>query len=157
MGGMFYGASAFNQCLAPWETLLSDREVFMNSMFERSGCESTSLDDGIWCNSDCNCFNDGSFRLNGKMNRDCNWVRKKQGKRCSKKDKATQKLVKDICPLACNMRCLCKNSKKSFKSDGDVMKCKDVKKKKQCKQDATSKAFQGSIVADLCPKKCGVC
>eukprot|EP00537_Pseudo-nitzschia_pungens_P018613 CAMPEP_0172399710 /NCGR_PEP_ID=MMETSP1061-20121228/42446_1 /TAXON_ID=37318 /ORGANISM="Pseudo-nitzschia pungens, Strain cf. pungens" /LENGTH=490 /DNA_ID=CAMNT_0013132695 /DNA_START=105 /DNA_END=1577 /DNA_ORIENTATION=- len=165
MYDMFSFASAFNQCLMSWEALTLDREVKIDGLFASSGCEYSTLSisqQGIWCNRDCSdpvCNNDDFFRLNGKNNRDCNWAAKKPGKRCRKKDKTSNYRVKAFCPLACDLRCSCNNSKKSFKLDGDgkVLKCKKVKKKEQCNQGATSKKLWGTTVADFCPRKCDSC
>jgi len=53
LGMTFYNARAFNKCLASWEGLTENEGVVMDFLFEDSGCESTSISDGIWCNSNC--------------------------------------------------------------------------------------------------------
>eukprot|EP00537_Pseudo-nitzschia_pungens_P007415 CAMPEP_0172377724 /NCGR_PEP_ID=MMETSP1060-20121228/69060_1 /TAXON_ID=37318 /ORGANISM="Pseudo-nitzschia pungens, Strain cf. cingulata" /LENGTH=245 /DNA_ID=CAMNT_0013105433 /DNA_START=918 /DNA_END=1655 /DNA_ORIENTATION=+ len=103
------------------------------------------------------CTNDGSFRLNGKKNQHRNWAAKKPGKHCHRKDKVTKKKVKDFCLMACDLRCVCINDKKSFYSNGKIHKCRDIKTKKLCDREASRRKGKdkGEIVADFCRKKCG--
>jgi len=97
------------------------------------------------------------FALNGIVKKNCNWASKKPDKNCNLKDKESKIKVKEFCPSSCDLSCLCKDSKKPFKTGGSSTKCKQLESTELCTQEATSKAFEGSTVADFCPKKCDSC
>jgi len=65
------------------------------------------------------CYQDDpKFRFKGNPKKDCLWARQYPTGRCGKKDQKNEKRVRESCPSACNLRCVCKNTRK-FKVKGE--------------------------------------
>jgi len=104
---------------------------------------------------------DQEFRLNNNPKKDCDWVASKAHKRCRKKDKNTKEQVSESCVSACNLRCLCQDSRKAFISNDLPKRCVNVIEgnQNQCSKMATARNDKTVVksVAEFCPKKCGIC
>eukprot|EP00536_Pseudo-nitzschia_multiseries_P015903 jgi/Psemu1/219505/e_gw1.979.4.1 len=133
--------------------------------------------------------NNPDFRFNGHPRKDCAWAAKQPEKRCGLEVEEenhentidggiskSKKKVREWCPSACDLSCVCKNSKKPFELEhddaGTALGCKTIKTKAQCNHNATTignsnsnsnsssnngKSKGKKLVADFCPKKCGTC
>merc|ERR1712232_524607 len=90
--------------------------------------------------------------------RNCEWVgsnNRKRETRCNR-EATDEESVSTKCTFTCQLRCVCKNSKKGFRLNGEGgVKCRNVTRN-QCDQGVR---FQGrnTSVKERCPKKCNYC
>ncbi len=102
------------------------------------------------------CQNDDSwkYKFSGQG---CDWVAVKPRRRCKKFDPSTDVKAKVACPGACDLRCICKNTRREFKFKGIPNSgCKDLTRTGgDCYAPAGINGKR--IAADFCPARCDDC